>query len=477
MTKEPHYSSFTAPILLAAALLQACVGGNTIPKVLSVKTPAEAPSSTASTKVISSAAQPEGKHDSAQQSRNQTTTPQHLAHAAPMLQSTASSRGDIADKKASPALSFISKQPQPIVLERDYPERFKPGAISPHHHAQGNYPLATEHKKPLDHITAKFASDKLQSADSKNRQPPLPSIESLLKRLQNIDIHDLMAYADCLKAIAKTTSPASAKRVQNALEKAYHRLHGTRKDVRDPVVLKHTLKVIETAQADLAHFQRIIGEEAPATSSTCFPTCGCCEETFTVDFERVDRVVRHYPAMAAIVVPVVLGSHSASLIRSVSKDKFIHDCLMAYPQHTPALLSIIHTALKNIKIDEFVLRLRCTETKIVDVLASFIEKNPEYVEDGIHILNTAFCNQHQQVSITALQAFARMLCVRPQCRQYVNKGKLYQAFRGLQSALKEPESAIKMLAQDTLEVLEKCNTPFLRKGWHHYVRTRNINRP
>ena len=325
MTKKPHYSFFTAPILLAAAVLQACVGGNTIPKVLSVKTPAEAPSSIASSKVSTHASQLEEKHGSAQQSVKQTHTPQHLVgSAAPMLQSSAASGGVAAGKTASPTLSLISKQPCPIILEDDYPERLKPSAMSPHSNFESSS-KAVEHKNLLDHDIAEYASDRLYGANSKDRQPPPPSIDSLLKRLQNLENHDLEAYADCLEAIAKTVSPASATRVQSALAKVYHVLLKTFGSVMGPLVLKDILGDIKTMQVDLAHFQRILGEEAPATSSTCFSVCGCCEETFKVDFKRISSVVRHYPAMAAAVVPVVLDSHRASLIHSVSKAKFIHD--------------------------------------------------------------------------------------------------------------------------------------------------------
>ena len=397
MTKKPHYSFFTAPILLAAAVLQACVGGNTIPKVLSVKTPAEAPSSIASSKVSTHASQLEEKHGSA-----------HLS-------------------------SLLTRRELAVIPEREVPGRFRRTPIA---HTRGQ-----RHKLP-------------QQA----RQVPPLSIESLFQQLLTLD------------CMAKTVTPSSATRTYSALDKAYARLSEARKSAKEPLIFKHVLERINTIQADLAHFYRILGKEV-STPSVCFFACRSSEKALQIDFKRVSKIVKHYPKMAEAVVPTVLSEHTASLLHNQSgvlwlnttKIDFLDDCLAAYPQHTAALLSVIHEALSGPHINK----------KILEVLTAFVEQHRAYATQGIRMLNTAFRHPLPRVRIMALQACARILHVRPQCSQHVDKQRLGQAFESMKIALQGPELIAKSAALTTLAILEKCNTPFLREAWNQYIRTRH----
>ena len=474
MTKKLHYSSFTAPILLAAAVLQACVGGHQAPAVLSVKTPAEAPSSTASTKVESFAAQPDEKYGSALQSGEQTPTPQSLVgSAAPMLQSTAASGGFSAGRQASLASPLVARQPLPVMSEGKAAEYFKLAAKE----------TVIDTELPLPPLLAKANTVRLSqhTAESKQdtphtgRQVPALSIDVLLKCLQNLDSHNISAWFNCLEAIAKTTSPLSADRVHSTLGQAYRKLRTAPKGAKMPQMLKPVLTLLETIVADLAHFQAMLGEEPASPSSTCLPVCQQSEGDFQVDFSRVGKIVKQYPAMAEAVVQKVLATYKSTLLYNEyavlkfddTKAEFIADCLMAYPAHTSKLLSIIRQAVCRSHVDP----------AIIEVLAQFVEKNLRYAKKSVSILSNAFYHPHHLVRIMALQACARILDKCPQCSRYVSNQDLCQAFESMQIALQEPELAMQASAQEALKQIEACKASFLRKEWRRYSRASNANQP
>ena len=437
MTKELYRSSTITLLLLATAVLQACVGGHLEPAVLSVKTQ---PSKTSS-KIGSSAVQPEGKHSSAQQPKVQSPKKHKNFNPKtrrPFLQHTSSSSGHRRYKPIKRASSLsppLTRQPLPVISE--------------------------------DKVLKDFDSSADSKTDKLHQGPALPSLESLLKQLQVIDMDDLKAYADCLEAIAKTVSPSSVARVQNALGQVHHELKKAPKGAEDSLAIRRILKIIGTIQADLAHFQRILGEEVPATSSVC--CSGCCEETPEIDFHRVGKIVRTYPGMAEAVVVKVLDQDNASLFYNPSfvvgfnntKADFFDDCLTVYPQHAKKLLLFMNKAMQ----------LPSIETATLDVLASFVEKNPAYASLGMRVLNTTFWNFSCRMRSSTLAAFARMLHVCPQCSQYVDQERLCHALTRLQSALKGPEPAMKALAEEVLKQIEACKASFLRREWNHYLQT------
>ena len=233
------------------------------------------------------ASQLEAKRGSAQQPRKEGSA-SRITDSDSAIQRSAVSGDRVKRSTSSPSLT-LPRQRLPTIAE-DTIEPYSPKSLQ----------LSAECKIPLCQSISEYSSNQ-----QLHEAPELSAIERLLKRLQSIDINDVEAYGRCLREVAKATSPASATRVQSVLAQEYLRLYGARKGAEAPLVFRGILRSIKTIQADLAHFQRILGKEAPVTSSICFPICGCCEETLKVDLERVDRIKRCYPGMVEAVVQAV----------------------------------------------------------------------------------------------------------------------------------------------------------------------------
>ena len=515
MTKKLYHSSFIAPALLATAMLQACVSGHTGAPVLSVKTPDKAKTqpSKASTKVISSASQPEGKQCTHIQRSTQiaelgrtTHIPKgsfrkHSNFMAQRLRnlpivyespwshdhahSTQATTRTLASKKSSnttdckSAMLNTKRPTSPNALAHVISAPM--GAIG--EHTPASFPVIR--REPLPGLLAddeahrRFEQASIKPCNSSQRPHSQdlpgysgaePPIEALLKRLQNFEGHSTEAYLDCIAAITRIVDGDNASRVCMVLDKAYDKLNSLFQGVKAPYGLEHVRKKLSNTRTDIEHFQRIAQDRKSKTTWHYLPPCLCCQDRVQIDYKRVSGIVRNYPKIATTLVPILLEKYRASLFYDEqliinindAKALFIYDCLTTYPEHAPRLFSIIQEAMPTLT----------TETEVIERLPAFIAQAPKYALEGIHILNAALHNPRSRIRILALRASISLLHTCPDHGPYLNQDQLHKAFGRMRRALQGPESATKKIAQEVLVCIQKDSEGFLSRLWNRYTEQR-----